>query len=160
MRPHSLRSGEILSLLIHRDLSTLVVFVTGISSSLRPVLLWREQALLILLAELIRPSIYPSLSLSLSLVLSVLSLAPLLWHMQHTRGVMLPWLNAIDSVNKALKTLTHSLRLSSSYTSLDNSFEIQWADSKCLWRWLSAIWSDLWYTKQDACWTAQCAVCD
>lgn len=76
MRLHGLRLGKILCLLIHRDLPTSVVFVTGISSSLRPLLLWREQALLMLLTELIRPSIYPSLSPSLSLVLSVLSLAP------------------------------------------------------------------------------------
>ncbi len=107
MRLHSLRSGKILRLLIHRDLPTSVVFVAGISSSLRPVLLWREQALLMLLTELIRPSIYLSLSPSLSLVLPVLSLAHSLWHIQynsaHTRGVMFSWLNMIDSVNKALK---------------------------------------------------------
>lgn len=155
MRPLSLRSGKILRLLIHRDLPTSVVFVTGISSSLRPVPLWREQALLMLLAELIRPPIYLSLSPSLALILPVPSPAPLaLTHSvrehSRTRGVMFPWLNVIDSVDETLKTLTHSLWPSSSYRSLGNSFEIQWRDSKCLRRWLSAIWSDLWYTKWDA----------
>lgn len=148
---HSLWSGKILRLLIHRDLPTSVVFVTGISSSLRPVLLWWEQALLMLFTELICPSIYLSLSPSLSLVLPVQPLASSLWHIQyksaHTRRVMFLWLNVIDLVNKALQTQTLSLRLSSSYRSLGNSFEIQWLDSKCLQRWLSAICSDLWYTK-------------
>lgn len=82
----SLRSRRILSLLIHRDLCTSVVFVTGISSSLRPVLLWREQAFLMLLTELIRPSIYQSLSPSLSLVLSALSLAPSVTHALQERS--------------------------------------------------------------------------
>lgn len=61
---HSLRSGKILRLLIHGDLPTSVVFGTGISSSLRPVLLWWEQDLLILFhwAHLsIHLSVYPCL---------------------------------------------------------------------------------------------------
>lgn len=37
-------------------------FVSGISSSLRPTLLWREQALLMLPTELIRSSVYISLT--------------------------------------------------------------------------------------------------
>lgn len=138
-RLHRLRSAEIPCLLIHRDLSTSVVCVTGISSCLRPLLLWREQALLMLLTELIRPSFYLSISPSLSPVLPVLLLAPRLWHIQykgaHSRGVMFSWLNVIDSdsVNEALKTVTHSLGLRSSNRSLSNSFETQWLDSKCLW---------------------------
>lgn len=133
--PLRLRSGKILGLLIHRDLPTSVVFVTGISSSLRPVLLWREQALLMLLTELICPSIYPSPSPFTFPSSCLSSLWLPLADTYSTRvltlgGVMSLWLHMIDSVNEALQTVARSPRPSSSYTSPGNSFEIQWLDWK------------------------------
>lgn len=127
-----------------------------------------------LLAELIhlsiRPSVRPSSYLSLSSLYFLPScpssaLVPVsLTHTAHqpslSLGVIFPWLTVIDSVNETLKTQTHSVWPGCSDRSLGNSSQIQWGDSKCLRRWLSAIWSDLWCTKQDTCWAAQCVVCD
>lgn len=155
---YSLRSAEILCLLIHRDLSTLVMFVTGTSSSLRPALLWWEQSLLMLLTELIRSFILSaSISLTLPCCACPVSRSRTLTHkvQEHSHSKSHALMTETDwLLNWGIKNLpTHSQRLRSGNSSLFNSFEAQWPNSKGLWPWLSASCSDLWFRKSGICWT-------
>lgn len=153
-KAHSLRSVEILNPLIHWHPLRSVVFVTGISSCLRPRPLWREQA-----PPYSSPRVHPSVhvfvpvSLYFPFVVSTPSVAPLpLTHTvqgrthsgSHVLMTECDWLCEWGIANP--NTLTRGCG-----APIDHNFELQWLDSKSLWRWQSAIWSNLWFSKWGAC---------
>lgn len=128
--PSSLRSAKIPRLLIHQDLPTSVAFGTGISSSLRPLLLWAEQALLMLPTELIRPFLHPSPSPS-SPPVPVSRFLPLTHGRAHKRpekscSCEWTWLTQWMR-HERVQTLWRGP--SGGYRSLGNSSGTQWADS-------------------------------